>query len=134
VDLVQRYKSDGIIVAQIGLVEANLLANSSHDPALVSYLAWPVNSSLPHLKEEDVAILPYSLNQETQDYLVSLVYKAASYRRIWLVGGGEVLAQFRHLLVHEFGYILMDQSHHGQDFYVFLLERNIATTTQSQGF
>lgn len=123
-NLFQHYKSDGIVVAQIGLVEADLLADSDQNPELRSYLSWPLVSSLPDLKQEHIAILPFRLTEHTKGYLRSLIDRAVKHPRIWLVGGGEALTLFQHLVVHEFGYTVTSQSEHGEEFHVVLLERN----------
>ena len=54
--LAQLYTPDGLVVAQIGLVEADLLANDGYDPKLLSYLSWPLVTALPGLKAENIAI------------------------------------------------------------------------------
>jgi hypothetical protein len=121
--LAQLYTSDGLVVAQIGLVEADLLANDGYDPKLLSYLSWPLVTTLPGLKPENIAILPYQLTDRTQIYFRFLLYRAAQYPRIWLVGGGEVVSSFRHQLVDDFNYRLIMQTNQGETFHVFVFER-----------
>jgi hypothetical protein len=120
--LSQLYRSDGLVVAQVGLVEADLLANNNYDPTLLSYLTWPLVSSVPNLKPENIAILPYRLTEHTDVYLRLLVDRAAKRSRIWLVGGGELLSLFRERLIH-LNYSVMSESVYDDNFHVTLLQR-----------
>jgi uncharacterized membrane protein len=121
--LARLYKPDSIVVAQVGLVEADLLANDSYDPKLLSYLSWPLVTTLPGLKEKNIFILPYRLTDRTQVYFNSLVDGAAKHSRIWLVGGGDLVSLFQDRLVHDLNYRVASQSRHGDEFHVFVLER-----------
>ena len=121
--LAQLYTPDGLVVAQIGLVEADLLANDGYDPKLFSYLSWPLVTALPGLKAENIAILPYRLTDRTQIYLRSLLDRASQYPRIYLLGGGELVSLFRDQLVDDFNYRLITQTNQGETFHVFVFER-----------
>ena len=121
--LAQLYTSDGLVVAQIGLVEADLLANDGYDPKLLSYLSWPLVTTLPGLKAENIAILPYRLTDRTQIYFRSLLDRASQYPRICLLGGGELVSLFRDQLVDDFNYRLITQTNQGETFHVFVFER-----------
>ena len=121
--LAQLYKSDGLVVAQIGLVEADILANDSHDPKLFSYLSWPLVTTLPGLKAENIVILPYRLTDRTQIYFRFLLDRASRYPRIYLLGGGELVSSFRDQLVDDFNYRLIMQTNQGETFHVFVFER-----------
>ena len=121
--LAQLYTPDSLVVAQIGLVEADLLANDGYDPKLLSYLSWPLVTALPGLKAENIAILPYRLTDRTQIYLRSLLDRASQYPRIYLLGGGELVSLFRDQLVDDFNYRLITQTNQGETFHVFVFER-----------
>jgi uncharacterized membrane protein len=121
--LSQLYRSDGLVVAQVGLVEADLLANDSYDPTFLSYLTWPLVSSVPGLKPENMAILPYRLTEHTDAYLRLLVDRAAKHSRIWLVGSGEPVSLFRDQLFH-LNYRMSTQYDHDETIHLSLLERD----------
>jgi hypothetical protein len=128
----QLYTSDGLVVAQVGLVEADLLTNDGYDPKLLSYLSWPLVSTLPGLKAENIAILPYRLTDRTQIYFRSLLDRAAQYQRIWLVGGGELVSQFHERFVRDFDYKVTTQTDHGEIFHVFVLEKHASSKNASR--
>ena len=121
--LAQLYKADGIVVGQIGLVEADLLADNRYDPMLFSYLSWPLVTAVPMLSEQNIAILPYRLTDGTQIYFSSLLDRAIKHPRIWLVGGGEVLSLFQERLMRSANFNVTLRTDHGEAFHVILLER-----------
>jgi hypothetical protein len=123
-DLFRHYKSEGIIVAQLGLIEADLLTVTDEDPEFLSYLTWPLISSLPELEQDDIAILPYSLTARTQGYLLSLLDRVAKHHTIWLVGGGEALWSFQDHLVQRSGYRIASRRDYPGAFHLFMLVRN----------
>jgi 4-amino-4-deoxy-L-arabinose transferase-like glycosyltransferase len=121
--LAQLYTSDDLVVAQIGLVEADLLADDDYDRKLLSYLSWPLVKTLPGLKADNIAILPYRLTEHTEIYLRSLFDRTVQYPRIWLVGGGELVSLFRDHLVNDINYTLITQTNHGAEYHVFCFQR-----------
>jgi hypothetical protein len=122
-ELFQDYKYDGIIVAQLGLVEADLLADTGTDPELLSYLSWPLISSLPNLQQENIAVLPYRLTENTKLYLFSLVTRAAKHQKIWLVGGGDAFWAFQNQLVQRFGYQVVSRRQQTETFHLLVLTK-----------
>jgi hypothetical protein len=123
-DLFQHYKSDGVIVAQLGLIEADLLADTDEDPEFLSYLTWPLISSLPELEQDNIAVLPYRLTDRTKGYLLSLLDRVAKHHTIWLVGGGEAFWFFQDHLVRTSGYRVASRSNYAEAFHLFVLKKH----------
>ena len=115
---------DGMVVAQIGFVEANQLVDNHKDPWLFSFLSWPLVATAPTLSAQNIAILPYRLTDRTQRYFDSLLEKAVKHSRICLVGDGYVLSQFEVQLLRDSNYSVTTRTDHGGNFKTLILERS----------
>jgi hypothetical protein len=79
------------ILYSTGFVEADQLRLPKPDPLLLSFIRAPLTANLHTGRQYPMEGLPFRVNAETTSYLRSLLTRAASSRRVVIIGLGEAV-------------------------------------------
>lgn len=120
--IANQYEVGDIIVADFGFVEVSHVVNGSMNADFQSYLSWPLIANLPTSKNYTIRFLPTQLTKRNKNYFSGMHDQVLKYKRIWIVGRGEIVAQFQSSVANSPIFDLARHSVHG-DIQLFRMDQ-----------